>query len=222
LTIRKGETIAVVGPSGGGKTTLLNLILRLYDPDSGGVYLDGTDVRLFTGVSYRSLFGVVPQEAFLFNDTIRENVLFGRSFDPVRLEHASRIARLEDMLAVMPDGWDTQVGDRGDCVSGGQRQRIALARAVYGMPSILVLDEATSALDAESEEAIQSAMSVALQTMTGIVVAHRLATVVRADRIVVLDAGRIHAVGTHAELVSSNHLYKRLYELQFSEDKVER
>jgi len=216
LTVKKGETIAIVGPSGSGKTTMLNMALRLHDPDAGTVSLDGTDVRTFTQSSYRSLFGVVPQDAFLFNDTIQENILLGRPLDQNRLAHACEVANLADMLSEMAAGLDTTVGDRGERLSGGQRQRISLARAVYGNPDILILDEATSALDAQSEVAIQNAMDTALQSMTGIVVAHRLATVVNADRIAVLDAGRIHAVGRHQELLESNDLYRHLYELQFN------
>ncbi len=216
LSVKKGETIAIVGPSGSGKTTMLNMVLRLYDPDAGTVSLDGTDVRTFTRSSYRSLFGVVPQDAFLFNDTIRENILLGRPLDQDRLAHACEVANLADMLSEMKAGLDTTVGDRGERLSGGERQRIALARAVYGNPDILILDEATSALDAQSEVAIQNAMDTALQGMTGIVVAHRLATIVNADRIAVLDAGRIHAVGHHHELLKTNDLYKHLYELQFN------
>jgi ABC-type multidrug transport system fused ATPase/permease subunit len=215
LSIRKGETVAVVGPSGGGKTTLLNMVLRFHDPDHGCIQLDGVDIRSFTRASYRSLFGVVPQDAFLFNDTIKENILLGRPFEAAQLTHACEVANLTGMLNEMPAGLNTQVGDRGERLSGGQRQRVSLARAIYGRPNVLVLDEATSALDAESEVAIQKAMDVALASMTGIVVAHRLSTVVNADRIVVLDKGKILSVGTHAELLKESSVYRRLCTLQF-------
>ena len=217
LAIRRGEVVAIVGPSGAGKSTLADLVLRLYDPSTGRVTLDGRDVREFRQVSYRSLFGVVSQEALLFNGTVEENITYGRPVaDSADIAAAARIANAAEFIERLPDGYRTLVGDRGIRLSGGQRQRIAIARAIYGQPQVLVLDEATSALDAESERLVQQAIDQVLQRRTALVIAHRLSTVVNADKIVLLRDGVIEAVGTHQELLASNAAYRRLAALQFN------
>jgi len=207
-----------VGSSGAGKSTLADLILRLYDPVEGTITIDGRDLRALRQADYRRLFGVVSQEALLFNATIRENIAYGRDglaeADVVR---AARIANAHDFIGELPDGYDTVVGDRGIRLSGGQRQRVAIARAIVASPPILVLDEATSALDSESERLVQKAIDRVIQGTTSIVIAHRLSTVLHADKIVVLGGGGIEAVGRHAELLGTNETYTRLYRLQFTE-----
>jgi subfamily B ATP-binding cassette protein MsbA len=218
LEIAKGEMLALVGPSGVGKSTLADLVLRLYDPVSGVITVDGKDLRTLRQDSYRRLFGVVPQEALLFNGTIRENIAYGRDGmaegDIVR---AARVANAHDFIMEFSEGYDTVVGDRGMRLSGGQRQRIAIARAIAGNPPILVLDEATSSLDSESERLVQQAIDRVIQGTTSLVIAHRLSTVLHADKIVVLGSSGIEAVGRHAELLATNETYGRLYRLQFSE-----
>ena len=215
LTIQRGETVAIVGPSGAGKTTLVDLILRFYDPTAGRVTYDGADIRDFSQRSYRRNFGVVPQDPFLFNMTVRENVVFSRKEDAVGVERALRVAHALEFVERLPHVLETVVGDRGTQLSGGQRQRIALARAIYDRPAILVLDEATSSLDSESEHAVQEAVATIIRDMTAIIIAHRLSTVANADRVVVLNDGQIEAVGRHEELVNRSPTYKRLYGLQF-------
>jgi subfamily B ATP-binding cassette protein MsbA len=219
LEIRRGETVALVGPSGVGKSTLADLVLRLYDPTAGRILLDGTDVRRFRQREYRRLFGVVSQEALLFNTTVRENIAYGRDdLTPADLERAARIANAHDFIQELPQGYETIVGDRGIRLSGGQRQRIAIARAVVGRPPILVLDEATSALDTESEKAVREAIDRVIEDSTSIVIAHRLSTILHADKIVVLSEGRIESVGRHESLLESSPTYARLYRLQFERD----
>ncbi|MCR6737162.1 MAG: ABC transporter ATP-binding protein/permease [Afipia sp.] len=216
LELRKGEMLAVVGASGAGKSTLADLVLRLYDPVEGRITLDGEDIRSLRQAEYRKLFGVVSQEALLFNATIRENIIFGRSgFSESDLARASSIANANEFIDKMPAGMDTMVGDRGVRLSGGQRQRIAIARAIYARPEILILDEATSALDSESERLVQQAIDRVLETGTAMVIAHRLSTVVHADRIVVLSDGQIEAVGRHADLLEKSPTYRKACELQF-------
>jgi ATP-binding cassette, subfamily B, bacterial MsbA len=215
LTVRRGEMIALVGPSGGGKSTLADLVLRLHDPQMGRVLIDNRDVRDLQQASYRSIFGVVPQDCMLFNTSIRENILMGRLVDNEHLERAVELSNSAEFVAQLPDAIDTLVGDRGVMLSGGQRQRIAIARAIYGDPSILVLDEATSALDSDSEQQVQQAIENVVKGVTAIVIAHRLSTVRKADRIVVLDRGKIDAIGTHAELLQKSPVYQRLCKLQF-------
>ena len=216
LEIRRGETVAVVGPSGVGKSTLADLVLRLYDPDHGRITIDGVDIRTLRQRDYRRLFGVVSQEALLFNTTVRENIAYGR--DRIAEEdivRAARIANAHDFIEDLPQGYDTVVGDRGIRLSGGQRQRLAIARAIAGRAPILVLDEATSALDSESEKLVQEAIGRIVEDATSIIIAHRLSTILHADTIVVLCDGRIEAVGRHADLVGSSATYARLYRLQF-------
>ncbi|HEU5263965.1 MAG TPA: ABC transporter ATP-binding protein, partial [Gaiellaceae bacterium] len=216
--IKKGEVVALVGPSGSGKSTLADLLLRLYDPVQGAITIDGRDLRTLRQASYRSLFGVVSQEALLFNATIRENIAYGRSeISDGDIARAARIANAHDFIADLPDGYETIVGDRGVRLSGGQRQRVAIARAIVGNPQILILDEATSSLDSESERLVQRAIDGVIRGMTSVVIAHRLSTVMRADKIVVVNGGTVEAVGRHAELLATNETYGRLYRLQFAE-----
>ncbi len=221
--IARGEMVALVGASGVGKSTIADLALRFYDPVTGVITLDGRDVRTLRQGDYRRLFGVVAQEALLFNTTIRDNILYGREGlteeDVIR---AARVANAHDFIMELPDGYGTLVGDRGIRLSGGQRQRIAIARAVVGRPAILVLDEATSALDSESERLVWEAIDRAIQGTTALVIAHRLSTVLRADRIVVLGRGEVEAVGRHAELLERSETYRNLHRLQFGEGSLER
>ena len=216
LEIRRGETVALVGPSGVGKSTLADLVLRLYDPVSGRITIDGRDLRTLRQRDYRRLFGVVSQEALLFNTTVRENIAYGRegaSGDDIT--RAARIANAHDFIQELPRGYDTMVGDRGIRLSGGQRQRVAIARAIVGRPPLLVLDEATSALDTESEKAVQEAIDRIIHETTSIIIAHRLSTVLHADQIVVLCEGRVEAIGRHEALLRASPTYSRLYRLQF-------
>jgi ATP-binding cassette, subfamily B, bacterial MsbA len=218
LEIGKGEVVALVGPSGSGKSTLTDLILRLYDPIAGRITIDGRDLRSLQQASYRRLFGVVSQEALLLNASIRDNITYGREgLSEADIVRAATIANAHDFVTELPDGYDTMAGDRGIRLSGGQRQRIAIARAIAARPEILVLDEATSSLDSESERLVQQAIERVIQGTTSIVVAHRLSTVLHADRIVVLGRAGIEAVGRHAELLASSETYARLYRLQFAE-----
>ena len=216
--VKKGELVALVGPSGAGKSTLADLVLRFYDPKAGVITMDGRDLRGLQQESYRRLFGVVSQEALLFNATIRENIAYGR--DEVadgEIERAARIANAEGFIRELPEGYATVVGDRGIRLSAGQRQRVAIARAILRRPAILVLDEATSALDSESERLVQQAIDRVIRDATSVVIAHRLSTVLHADRIVVLNDKRVEAMGRHAELLESSETYARLYRLQFTE-----
>ncbi len=218
LEICKGEIVALVGPSGVGKSTLADLILRLYDPTQGSITIDGRDLRTLRQDSYRRLFGVVSQEALLFNATIRENIAYGREgVSEAEIVRAARIADAHDFIMEFPDKYETVVGDRGIRLSGGQRQRVAIARAIVGNPPILVMDEATSSLDSESERLVQQAIDRVIQGATSIVIAHRLSTVLHADKIVVMGRGGIEAIGRHADLLATNETYGRLYRLQFAE-----
>ncbi|MBI5022025.1 MAG: ABC transporter ATP-binding protein [Ignavibacteriales bacterium] len=215
--INAGETVAIVGPSGAGKSTLVDLIPRFYDVSDGSVTIDGMDVRSITMDSLRSLMGIVTQETILFNDTVRNNIAYGHQeveFD--KIVAAAKVANAHDFISSLPEGYDTVIGDRGVKISGGERQRISLARAILKNPPILILDEATSALDTENEILVQQAIERLMEGRTSIVIAHRLSTVQRADKIIVLEDGKIVEIGKHSELLAqSDSLYKKLHELQF-------
>lgn len=223
LEIRRGEVVALVGSSGVGKSTLADLILRLYDPVEGWISIDGSDVRTLRQDAYRRLFGVVSQEPLLFNATIRENIAYGREgIADDEFKRAAQVANAHDFIMEFPRGYDTVVGDRGVRLSGGQRQRVAIARAIVGNPPILILDEATSSLDTESERLVQEAIDRVIRGTTCIVIAHRLSTVAHADKIVVMNRGRIEALGSHAELLATSDTYGRLYRAQFAERAAQR
>ena len=216
LSIRKGQVVALVGHSGAGKSTIGDLLLRLYDPDSGAVLIDGVDVRTLRRREYRQIFGVVSQETLLLRDTIRENIRYGREhLSDAEVMRAARLAHIDPFVSRLPMGYDTMVGERGVTLSGGERQRVAIARALADSPQILLLDEATSALDSQSEREVQLALESVLEQVTAIVIAHRLSTVRRADQIVVLDRGKIEAAGRHDVLLASSRTYADLYHLQF-------
>ncbi len=218
LAIASGETVAVVGPSGAGKTTLFQLLLRFFDPTTGRVTLDGVDLRDMAPEALRRRFAVVPQEPAIFATSAFENIRFGRpEASTQEVEAAARAAAAHDFIARLPQGYETDVGERGVTLSGGQKQRIAIARAILRDAPVLLLDEATSALDAESERAVQAAVETLSKDRTTIVIAHRLATVKRADRIIVMEDGRIIAQGSHDELVAEDGLYARLARLQFTD-----
>ena len=222
LRARAGERIALVGPSGAGKSTLTALLLRFYVPDSGRLLIDDRDARDYPLAWLRGQMAIVPQDVLLFGGTIAENIVYGRpGADDAAVREAARLANAHDFIAAFPDGYATLVGDRGIQLSGGQRQRIAIARAILKNPAILILDEATSSLDSESERLVQIALERLMQGRTTFIVAHRLATIRTADRIAVLDAGRIVELGTHDELsAKSDGLYRRLSSLQFGQNET--
>ncbi|HLS39125.1 MAG TPA: ABC transporter ATP-binding protein [Sphingobacterium bovisgrunnientis] len=215
LTIAKGQTIALVGPSGGGKSTLVDLIPRFMDVTGGEILFDGKNIKSLNQDSLRGLIGTVNQESILFNDTIFNNIAFANeNATQEEVEAAAKIANAHDFILTTPEGYQTNIGDRGSKLSGGQRQRICIARAVLKNPPIMLLDEATSALDTESERLVQDALYKLMENRTTVVIAHRLSTIQNADKIVVLEAGKIVEVGSHLELINHNGLYKRLIDMQ--------
>ncbi|MBO4852197.1 MAG: ABC transporter ATP-binding protein [Schwartzia sp.] len=216
LTAEPGQMIAFVGPSGAGKSTVANLIPRFYDVTGGSITIDGHDVRDVTTESLRTQIGLVPQETVLFSATVRENIRYGRlDATDEEIEAAARNANAHDFIMALPEGYDTEIGERGATLSGGQRQRIAIARAILKDPKILILDEATSALDTESEKIVQAALDRLMVGRTSFVIAHRLSTIINADRIYVLDGGKIREQGTHEELLAAGGLYASLYQIQY-------
>ena len=216
LEIPKGSTVALVGPSGSGKSTMVDLLSRFYNTTEGDILLDGIPIQNYSIYDVRKSIGVVSQETFLFNDTVFNNIAFGVSSpSKEEVEKAAKIANAHDFIMQMPQGYQTVIGDRGDLLSGGQRQRLSIARAVLRNPDIVILDEATSALDTENERLVQTAMNRVLEGRTAIVIAHRLSTIVNADKIVVLDGGRIVEQGTHKELfANATGLYHKLCTMQ--------
>jgi subfamily B ATP-binding cassette protein MsbA len=222
LTVPKGKMIALVGESGGGKSSLIKLIQRLYDVSDGAIYWDGNDLRDVDLLSLKKQIALVTQETVLFNDTIRYNISYGKpDATDEEIREAARIAFANDFIEELSEKYETIVGERGIFLSGGQRQRIAIARAVLVNAPVLILDEATSALDAESERLVQKALANLMQNKTSIVIAHRLSTVCKADKIAVLERGKIIETGTHNELLENGGIYKKLYELQFAEEASE-
>ena len=220
LEIRRGEVVAVVGPSGGGKSTLMDLLPRFYDVGGGRITLDGEDIRRYRIADLRSLVGIVTQETILFNDTVRNNIAYGLEDTPLeRIIEAATAANAHEFIQAMDDGYETVIGERGTRLSGGQRQRVAIARAILKNPDILIFDEATSSLDTESEHLVQQAIERLMQNRTSLVIAHRLSTIQHCDRIIVMDRGRIVQSGPHDELMASDGLYSRLYKLQFQTAK---
>ncbi|PIP82709.1 MAG: ABC transporter permease [Elusimicrobia bacterium CG_4_9_14_3_um_filter_62_55] len=213
--VRRGETVAIVGPSGSGKSTLVQLLLRLYDPSAGALFFDADDLRDLDIRTVRERIGLVTQETMLFNETVLGNIAIGREDSPLEaVVEAARVANADEFIRQLPKGYQTPLGDRGLRLSGGQRQRLAIARAVLRDPEILILDEATSNLDSTSEKEVQRALETVMSGRTSIVIAHRLSTIQNADRIVVLNSGRVEETGSHAELLAANGIYKKLYALQ--------
>jgi len=219
LTVQRGEVVALVGPSGAGKSTLMNLLPRFFDVTGGAILVDGHDIRDLTLASLRKQIGKVTQETVLFNDTVRNNIAYGRPDVPMaRIEAAAKAALAHDFIERMPLGYNTMIGERGMRLSGGERQRLAIARALLKNAPLLVLDEATSALDTESEAAVQAALANLMQGRTVLVIAHRMSTVRRADRIAVIEHGRLTELGSHDELLTLGGMYSRLHNMQFGED----
>ncbi|MGZ5479782.1 MAG: ABC transporter ATP-binding protein, partial [Candidatus Aminicenantales bacterium] len=214
--IKPGQLAALVGPSGSGKTTVTYMLPRFYDPTEGTVSIDGHDLRDLTLATLADQIGMVTQETFLFNDTVRANLLYARpEATQEEIEAACRAANIHDFVAGLSEGYDTVVGNRGYRLSGGEKQRVAIARVILKNPRILVLDEATSSLDSQSEALIQDALERIMKNRTSLVIAHRLSTILAADMILVLEAGRLVERGTHAELLAKGGLYASLYETQF-------
>jgi ATP-binding cassette subfamily B protein len=222
LEVKPGTMTAVVGPSGAGKSTLSRLLFRFYAPTAGRITIDGQDISHVKQASLRAALGIVPQDTVLFNDTIGYNIGYGRDgATPAEIEAAARGAAIDGFIRSLPQGYDSTVGERGLKLSGGEKQRVAIARTLLKDPPILILDEATSALDSRTEAAIQETLSDVARRRTSIVIAHRLSTVVEADQIVVLDAGRVAERGTHAELLRRNGLYAEMWARQQSEREAE-
>ena len=216
LRLGKGEVVALVGPSGAGKTTLAQLIPRFYDVTAGRILVDGVDIRQVKLSSLRAQIGIVTQDTILFNDTVFNNISYGQQGrTEAEVVEAATAALAHDFILAMPEGYQTMIGERGQRLSGGQRQRLAIARALLKNPPLLILDEATSELDTESEMLVQKALANLMAGRTVLVIAHRLSTVRRADRIVVVDQGAISEVGTHDDLISRGGIYQRLHDLQF-------
>ena len=215
LEIKKGRNIAIVGASGAGKSTLVDLIPRFYDPSAGSISIDGTDLKDISTRDLRALMGNVNQDPILFNDTIFNNIAFGvENATMEQVVAAAKIANAHDFIMEKEQGYETNIGDRGQLLSGGQRQRISIARAILKNPPILILDEATASLDTESERMVQEALDYLMSNRTTISIAHRLSTVRKADEIIVMNEGRIVERGTHDELIEKNGYYKKLYEMQ--------
>ena len=215
FTINKGETVALVGPSGGGKSTLSELMPRFYDPNSGTILIDGVDIKNFSQESLRGSMSLVSQDTVLFNDTIESNIALGKQgATHSEIIEAAKIANAHDFIESTAEGYQTNIGDRGAKLSGGQRQRLSIARAVLKNPEFLILDEATSALDTESEQLVQQALTRMLKGRTSVVIAHRLSTIQNADKIIVIDEGRIAEQGTHTELIARGGIYAKLIEMQ--------
>ena len=215
FTVTPGKTLAIVGPSGAGKSTISRLLFRFYDPSAGSVTLDGVDVRDATQHSVRAAIGIVPQDTVLFNDTIEYNIAYGRpSASREEVRAAAKLARIDEFIESLPDGYHSMVGERGLKLSGGEKQRVAIARAILKAPRILLFDEATSALDTATEREIQKSLREVSQGRTTLVIAHRLSTVVDADEILVLDAGRVVERGTHANLLTSDGIYAAMWRRQ--------
>jgi ABC-type multidrug transport system fused ATPase/permease subunit len=215
LDVKPGEVLALLGAPGSGKTSIVNLIPRFYDITGGALTIDGVDVREFTLASLRRNIGIVQQDVFLFTTTIKENIAYGRvEAADDDIVHAAKVAQLHDFIESLPDGYDTQIGERGSTLSGGQRQRMSIARAVLLDPPVLILDDSTSSVDAQTEDQIRQAMESVMEDRTTFVIAHRLSTVHRADAILVLEDGRIVNRGTHQELLALDGLYRQIYDLQ--------
>ncbi|MDP3789838.1 MAG: ATP-binding cassette domain-containing protein, partial [Candidatus Omnitrophota bacterium] len=216
INVKRGDILAIVGPSGAGKTTIVNLIPRFYDPSAGTVRIDGYEIKDVKLKSLMDNIGIVTQETILFNDTVAANISYGNiTAGKENIINAAKIANAHDFIINMPDGYDTIIGERGFRLSGGEKQRLSIARAVFKNPPILILDEATSQLDTESEMLVQAAIDRLMKGRTVFVIAHRLSTIKNATRIVVLDKGSIVEHGAHDELMAKNSLYKRLYDMQF-------